>query len=97
MSSIEDGISYVEARINFLFKWVLAFVSSHALVLIFRDRTFIGPDGRNTLTHRDMLKIYGSVVQEVKDEMKGKGREDEFIGSRVFLSFRLRFFASTEC
>jgi len=29
------------------------------------------------------VKIYGSVVQEVKDEMKRQGREDEFIGSRV--------------
>lgn len=65
LSSIEDGISYVEARVNFLFK------------------TFFGPDGRNTLTHRDMLKIFGSVVQEVNDEMKRKGREDEFIGARI--------------
>jgi hypothetical protein len=30
-----------------------------------------------------MLKIYGSVVGEVKDEMERQGREDEFIGSRV--------------
>jgi hypothetical protein len=30
-----------------------------------------------------MLKIYGGVVQEVKDEMKRQGREDEFVGSRV--------------
>jgi hypothetical protein len=40
-----------------------------------------------------MLKIYGSVVQEVKDEMKRQGREDEFIGSRVLLyalGFRTR-------
>ena len=47
------------------------------------DRSFFGPDGRNTLTHRDILKIYGGVVQEVKDEMKRQGREDEFVGSRV--------------
>jgi len=31
-----------------------------------------------------MIKIYGNVVQEVKDEMKRQKREDEFIGSRVF-------------
>ena len=30
------------------------------------------------------MKIYGSVVQEVKDEMKRQNREDEFVGSRVF-------------
>ena len=83
LSSIEDGISYVEARINFLFKWVLPFIPSHALASIFRDRTFIGPDGQTTLTHSDVLRIYGSVVQEVKDEMKRGGREDEFIGSKV--------------
>ena len=29
------------------------------------------------------MKIYGGVVQEVKDEMKRQGREDEFVGSRV--------------
>jgi len=58
----------------------LGFLSFYAQVL---DRSFFGPDGRNTLSHRDILKIYGSVVQEVKDEMKRQGREDEFIGSRV--------------
>ena len=46
-------------------------------------RSVFGPDGRDTLTHRDMLKIYGGVVQEVKDEMKRQRREDEFVGSRV--------------
>ncbi|KAF9778026.1 hypothetical protein BJ322DRAFT_1094454 [Thelephora terrestris] len=65
LSSIEDGISYVEARVNFLFK------------------TFFGPDGRSTLAHRDMLRIYGDVVRGVKDEMKKQGREDEFVGSRI--------------
>lgn len=54
----------------------------HPLIRIFY-RTFFGPDGRNTLTHRDMLEIYGSVVQDVKDEMRRQGREDEFVGSRV--------------
>ena len=29
-------------------------------------------------------------MQEVKDEMKEQGREDEFIGSRVSLPFTLR-------
>ena len=46
-------------------------------------RTFFGPDGRETLGHRDMLTIFGTVVQEVKDEMEMQGRENEFIGSRV--------------
>ena len=59
----------------------LVFLLFHAQV---QDRSFFGPDGRNTLSHRDMVKIYGSVVQEVKDEMKRQKREDEFIGSRVF-------------
>ena len=59
------------------------------------DRTFFGPDGRNTLTHRDMLKIFGNVVQEVKDEMKEQGREDEFIGSKVILAVVI--FASFAC
>ena len=90
MSSIEDGISYVEARINFLFKLSLGLCFLF-LVLKFEIRSFFGPDGRNTLTHRDMLKIYGSVVQEVKDEMKRQGREDEFVGSRVFYHSHLFF------
>ena len=59
------------------------------------DRTFFGPDGRNTLTHRDMLKIFGDVVQEVKDEMKEQGREDEFIGSKVVLAVVI--FANLAC
>ena len=59
------------------------------------DRTFFGPDGRNTLTHRDMLKIFGNVVQDVKDEMKKQGREDEFIGSKVVLAVVI--FANLAC
>ena len=35
-----------------------------------------------------MVMIYGSVVQEVKDEMKRQGREDEFFGSRVLSTHR---------
>lgn len=43
----------------------------------------VGEDGQENITHRDMLTIFDRIMSEVKEEMKGKGREGEFIGARV--------------
>ena len=43
----------------------------------------VGEDGQENITHRDMLTIFDRVLSEVREEMKEKGREDEFIGARV--------------
>jgi len=43
----------------------------------------VGEDGQENVTHRDMLTIFDRVTSEVKEEMKEKGREGEFIGARV--------------
>jgi hypothetical protein len=40
-------------------------------------------DGQETYSHREWLVTFGQVVQEVKDEMKRQGREDEFVGAKV--------------
>ena len=87
LSSIEDGISYVESRINFLFMRVSIPVFLPLRTQVWY-RSFFGPDGRATLTRRGMPKVYGSVVQELKDEMKRQRREDEFVGSKVFSHYR---------
>jgi adenosine deaminase CECR1 len=42
-----------------------------------------GADGQENIPHREWLIIFGKVMNEVKDEMKKNGREDEFVGARV--------------
>ncbi|KIM79688.1 hypothetical protein PILCRDRAFT_823225 [Piloderma croceum F 1598] len=65
VTSIDDGISYAEVRINFLFKHMF------------------GADGNENVPHREWIEMFGKVVNEVKDDMKKKGREDEFVGARI--------------
>ncbi|KAI0780414.1 Metallo-dependent hydrolase [Trametes elegans] len=65
LSSIEDGISYVEPRILFLKKYM------------------VDEDGKEDIPHRAWLQMYERVLNEVKDELKEQGREDEFIGSKI--------------
>lgn len=43
----------------------------------------IGADGKDTVPHREWLVIFDRVVGEVKEEMRRRGRGDEFIGARV--------------
>lgn len=45
-----------------------------------------GADGKANVTHREMLLVFDEVLREVKDELKGQGRENKFIGARVRLS-----------
>ncbi|KAG7092704.1 hypothetical protein E1B28_009034 [Marasmius oreades] len=66
-SSIEDGISYVEPRVNFM------------------SKTVIMADGTR-VHHRELMVIYDRVIREVKEEMKRRGREGEFIGARIIYS-----------
>ncbi|KAI0351477.1 Metallo-dependent hydrolase [Trametes cingulata] len=68
LSSIEDGISYVEPRILFWFRYM------------------VGEDGEENVPHRVWFEIYERVLDEVKQEMKAQGRDDEFIGSRIIYS-----------
>jgi adenosine deaminase CECR1 len=46
-------------------------------------RFMMGGDGLSNVTHREMVQAFERVLNEVKDEMKEKGREGEFIGARV--------------
>ncbi|GBE89111.1 Adenosine deaminase CECR1-A [Sparassis crispa] len=77
LSSIEDGISYMEARVNF---W---------------HKCMIGADGKEDVPHREWLIIYDRVLNEVKDELKRQGREDEFVGSKI-IYVTLRHITSEE-
>ncbi|ESK83975.1 cecr1 family adenosine [Moniliophthora roreri MCA 2997] len=65
LSSIADGISYVEPRVNFMYKFIIA------------------ADGRQDIPHRQLVAIFDRVLHDVKEEMKHKGREGEFIGARI--------------
>ncbi|KAH9848878.1 Metallo-dependent hydrolase [Lenzites betulinus] len=68
LSSVEDGISYVEPRILFYFKYM------------------IGEDGKENTPHRAWFQIYERVLNEVREELKAQGREDEFVGSKIIYS-----------
>jgi len=77
ITSIDDGISYVEARINFLFKYMF------------------GEDGRENVPHREWLRMFEKIMNEVKDDMKTQGREDEFVGARIIYT-TIRFITPEE-
>ncbi|KIY43531.1 adenosine deaminase [Fistulina hepatica ATCC 64428] len=62
---INDGISYMEPRINFFIK------------------TMVGPDGQDNIPHREWVAMFDEVQNEVKADMKAKGRDDEFLGARI--------------
>ena len=42
-----------------------------------------GADGQENIPHRDWVRIFGEVVQDVKQEMKQQGREHAFLGAKV--------------
>lgn len=42
-----------------------------------------GPDGLENIPHREWLIMFDQAIQDVKSELKRKGREDEFIGAKV--------------
>lgn len=42
-----------------------------------------GPDGQENVPHREWLVAFDKVVNDVKDDLKKQGREDEFVGARV--------------
>ncbi|KIM79690.1 hypothetical protein PILCRDRAFT_74115 [Piloderma croceum F 1598] len=65
ITSIDDGISYIEARVGFLFKYMY------------------GPDGQENVPHREWLIAFDKVVNDIKDDLKKQGREDEFVGARI--------------
>ncbi|KAI0086133.1 Metallo-dependent hydrolase [Irpex rosettiformis] len=76
-SSIDDGISYLEVRINFLHRY------------IFNEA------GEEIVTHSTLLGEYDRILNEVKEEMRQQGREDEFIGSKIIYS-TIRFIPPDE-
>ena len=43
----------------------------------------VGADGLENIPHREWIQMFGKVMNEVKHDMKKKGREDEFVGARV--------------
>ncbi len=51
-------------------------------------------NGEETISHRDWLMEYDRVMSEVRAELKTRGRDDEFIGSKVLTSSHTRPFIS---
>ena len=87
LSSIADGISYVEARIGFFYKYVVSSRKLHILSTTYylSYRYMYGADGQENIPHREWVRIFEEVMNEVKDEMTKQGRGDEFIGARVWI------------
>lgn len=46
----------------------------------------VGEDGEENVPHRVWFQIYERVLNEVKEELKKQGREDEFVGSKIIYS-----------
>ncbi|KAF5389871.1 hypothetical protein D9757_003578 [Collybiopsis confluens] len=80
LSSIADGISYVEPRINFLKDIV---------------RPFISADARSHVPHREILQDFDEVLNEVKADLKAQGKGDHFIGARIIYT-TIRFITPEE-
>jgi adenosine deaminase CECR1 len=40
-------------------------------------------EGREVITHRDMMVLIRHVIAEVRQELKQQNREDEFVGAKV--------------
>ncbi|KAG8985373.1 hypothetical protein FRB94_003803 [Tulasnella sp. JGI-2019a] len=40
-------------------------------------------NGEDDLSHREWLEIFNKVIEEVREEMKVQGRDDEFVGAKV--------------
>ena len=47
------------------------------------DRYAFSENGEENVPHRVLLAEYDRILNEVKQEMRQQGREDEFIGSKV--------------
>jgi hypothetical protein len=46
-----------------------------------------GADGLENVPHREWVSLFVQVVDKVKMDMEEQGREDEFVGAKVLLSF----------
>ncbi|KAI0819073.1 Metallo-dependent hydrolase [Irpex lacteus] len=77
LSSIADGISYLEVRINFLYR------------LIFSEAA------QENVSHSTLLAEYDRILNEVKQQLKDEGREDEFVGSKIIYT-TIRFIPPEE-
>lgn len=51
----------------------------------------VSEDGEDNIPHREWLVVFDRVLNEVKEDMKQQGREDEFIGARVSKSYAIYF------
>ncbi len=50
-------------------------------------RTMVNADGVENVTHRGLLMIFESVLEETIADLKAQGREDEFVGAKVRFPF----------
>ncbi|KAG8974155.1 hypothetical protein FRB93_001409, partial [Tulasnella sp. JGI-2019a] len=49
----------------------------------FLGKTMVRTNGEDDLSHREWLEIFNKVIEEVREEMKVQGRDDEFVGAKV--------------
>ena len=58
-------------------------LQTHAYVF---GSLFTRKNGEQDFTHREMVKLFDDIVNEIKEEMSKAGRQDEFYGSRLIYS-----------
>ena len=83
LSSVQDGIMYIEARINFLDRSViLCFLVDEGRNHSFH-RFMFGADGEENIPHDQWLAAFDRAVTGVKNELEAQNRGDEFVGARA--------------
>ena len=81
LSSVEDGISYIEARIMFIAECV--HFLRRSFVTLKSYRFMYGEDGQLNIPHREWVLLFKRAMEEVKEQLNAEGRGHLFMGAKV--------------
>lgn len=56
----------------------------------------VGPDGEENIPHMEWLGTFQDVLAEFRESLRTQGRDDEFIGAKVLVIFRVNFNSNTD-
>lgn len=82
LESVDDGIAYVEPRIDFVPKYDFSlFFSIPGCSMVLRY--MFDADGIQNVPHREWLLDFKQAIDDVRSVLKEQCRGDEFIGAKV--------------
>jgi len=56
----------------------------------------VGPDGEENIPHKKWLGTFQDVLAEFRESLREQGRDDELIGAKVLVIFRVNFNLNTD-